>query len=183
MIGEMQGGNDERSRAAALAVADDDDDGGDDGLEIDMDIAEGDDGDDNASAAAMGEAAGDDADDAARHGLNWIAVLDARLYAPQARPLRHADKYAAALYWSIQTMTSVGYGDILPTNTLEVLSGTFLMLVGARRVACHVPRAAVCFFFGISNFLFGKSHSSRPPPVSVPFFLVLVLRPPDEVTP
>ena len=30
-----------------------------------------------------------------------------------------ADAYAAALYWSIMTLTSIGYGQMLPVNTAE----------------------------------------------------------------
>ena len=29
------------------------------------------------------------------------------------------DRYVSALYWSIMTLTSIGYGDIVPQNTYE----------------------------------------------------------------
>jgi len=38
--------------------------------------------------------------------------------------------YLAAMYWSIQTMTTVGYGDILPQSDVERAYSIFSMLLG-----------------------------------------------------
>jgi potassium voltage-gated channel Eag-related subfamily H protein 7 len=38
--------------------------------------------------------------------------------------------YQAGMYWAIATITSVGYGDIAATNTVERLVGSFLLLFG-----------------------------------------------------
>ena len=80
--------------------------------------------------AMIGEMQGGDREGSAA-APNWIYVLDQRMYDPQRRRCTHLDKYANALYWSIVTMTSVGYGDIVPQNTKEVWAATFIMLVGA----------------------------------------------------
>ena len=39
--------------------------------------------------------------------------------------------YAASLYWSIMTITSIGYGDVTPNTTLEYAVATVIMLLGA----------------------------------------------------
>lgn len=40
-------------------------------------------------------------------------------------------RYIDSLYWGIQTMTTIGYGDITPQNTEERLMGVFLLLVAS----------------------------------------------------
>jgi len=39
--------------------------------------------------------------------------------------------YVASLYWSVMTLTSIGYGDIIPASLGERVMCVFLMLVGA----------------------------------------------------
>ena len=43
----------------------------------------------------------------------------------------HGGVYMAALYWSVVTVTSVGYGDITPKNAHEMLFCTVYLLLGA----------------------------------------------------
>ena len=47
------------------------------------------------------------------------------------RGLSPSEVYAAAIYWSIVTITSIGYGDITPTNTNEMFVGTAILLFGS----------------------------------------------------
>ena len=41
------------------------------------------------------------------------------------------DKYVAAFYWTIMTVTTVGFGDIAAASTVERIYGIFVMMVGA----------------------------------------------------
>jgi hypothetical protein len=44
-------------------------------------------------------------------------------------------KYVAALYWATMTVTTIGYGDIRPTNEAEQVLCIFSMLIGASAYA------------------------------------------------
>ena len=41
------------------------------------------------------------------------------------------EKYSAAVYWAMYTLTSVGYGDISATNTTEMQVCTICLLIGS----------------------------------------------------
>jgi voltage-gated potassium channel len=54
-----------------------------------------------------------------------------------ARLLDHRDfhTFGDGLWWSLQTVTTVGYGDIVPRNTVGRLIGAALMLNGIALIA------------------------------------------------
>ena len=47
-----------------------------------------------------------------------------------AHAWHHGEQYSAALYWAIVTITSVGYGDITPTNSSEMRLTICCLLIG-----------------------------------------------------
>ena len=49
----------------------------------------------------------------------WIAAFVANERDTFDREVTHGDAYVAAMYWSFMTLTSIGYGDFYPLNTLE----------------------------------------------------------------
>jgi len=52
----------------------------------------------------------------------WIHGFDSSM--------SNIDNYVQSLYWIITTLTSVGYGDIVPTGNIEMLFTIFLQLFG-----------------------------------------------------
>ena len=49
---------------------------------------------------------------------------------PEILDMATYEKYIMAIYFTITTMTTVGYGDLSPNNTLEMMYGIFLMILG-----------------------------------------------------
>ena len=41
------------------------------------------------------------------------------------------DRYIYSLYWSLATMITIGYGDIVPSNTNETLFAVFIMVISS----------------------------------------------------
>ncbi|QDZ26107.1 ion transport protein [Chloropicon primus] len=50
------------------------------------------------------------------------------------------DRYAAALYWSTQTMTTIGFGDVTPSTVPELTVSIIVMIVGAVTFAYFVGK-------------------------------------------
>lgn len=84
-------------------------------------------------------------------------------------------RYVTTLYWSITTLTTVGYGDLHPVNTREMLFGIFYMLFnlgltaylignmtnmvvqGTRRTRNFVSNLSSLFLFDLSVLLSNRS--------------------------
>ncbi|MBN1302762.1 MAG: cyclic nucleotide-binding domain-containing protein [Melioribacteraceae bacterium] len=63
------------------------------------------------------------------HFAHWIAC--GWLYLRGIDPsLSLFDNYVKSLYWTITTITTVGYGDITPVNTIQIFYALFVELVG-----------------------------------------------------
>ena len=54
---------------------------------------------------------------------NWIDAFDFDLNAM-------SEMYTIAVYWTITTITTVGYGDISATSTAERIFACFIMIIG-----------------------------------------------------
>ncbi len=59
---------------------------------------------------------------------NWVANFRADYENEHGETPTGIDTYAAALYWSVMTLTSIGYGDVKPVNTAERLLCTAYMM-------------------------------------------------------
>jgi len=60
---------------------------------------------------------------------HWIACGWLTLQAPSSLP--PLTQYLRALYWTVTTLVSVGYGDIVPTTNAQMIYAIGAMLVGA----------------------------------------------------
>jgi hypothetical protein len=56
-----------------------------------------------------------------------------------------SEQYIRSLYWSITTMTTVGYGDISPARTSEYIIAMIVMLLGASMYAYIIGNVASLF--------------------------------------
>ncbi|MEN9204668.1 MAG: cyclic nucleotide-binding domain-containing protein [Thermostichales cyanobacterium BF4_bins_65] len=60
---------------------------------------------------------------------HWLACGWLVLQAPSSLP--PVTRYLRALYWTVTTLTSVGYGDIIPTTPAQMIYAIVTMIIGA----------------------------------------------------
>eukprot|EP00191_Tetraselmis_sp_GSL018_P005589 CAMPEP_0177605304 /NCGR_PEP_ID=MMETSP0419_2-20121207/16627_1 /TAXON_ID=582737 /ORGANISM="Tetraselmis sp., Strain GSL018" /LENGTH=989 /DNA_ID=CAMNT_0019099439 /DNA_START=131 /DNA_END=3101 /DNA_ORIENTATION=+ len=64
----------------------------------------------------------------------------------------NASRYITALYWSMSTLTTVGYGDVTPANDVEKVASMFAMVIGVTVFA---------YFMGTTASLITALHSTE----------------------
>ena len=65
--------------------------------------------------------------------------------------INHADfwkQYTTSLYWSLSTLSTVGYGDITPSTDEEKVLSMVVMLFGSVLYATIIGNVANCAFRG-----------------------------------
>lgn len=65
---------------------------------------------------------------------HWFTCIWLKIHGFETN-LTNVDNYIMALYWIITTLTSVGYGDIVPNGNIEMLFAILLQLVGVGALA------------------------------------------------
>lgn len=65
---------------------------------------------------------------------HWFTCVWLKIHGFETN-LTNVDNYVRALYWIITTLTSVGYGDIVPNGNSEMLFAILLQLVGVGGLA------------------------------------------------
>jgi len=65
---------------------------------------------------------------------HWFSCIWLRIHGFEAG-ISHLDNYIKALYYTITTLTSVGYGDIVPNGNAEMLFNILLQLTGVGLIA------------------------------------------------
>jgi voltage-gated potassium channel len=61
--------------------------------------------------------------------VHWIACGWLELRAP-AEYVKHVPHYVEAAYWALTTVATIGYGDVIPNGTAQMLYAMFVMLLG-----------------------------------------------------
>jgi len=61
----------------------------------------------------------------------WIFIGGNSIIPDLASPSSQHQQYMVAFYWTITTLTTIGYGDITPRSEIQLVYATFVMLLGA----------------------------------------------------
>ncbi|MGL5082758.1 MAG: ion transporter [Microcoleaceae cyanobacterium] len=70
-----------------------------------------------------------------KFGESWLTNSGLAVESPRT-------KYLRSLYWSITTLTTVGYGDITPTNDIEIIFTLMVMFLGISMYAFIIGNVA-----------------------------------------
>jgi len=62
--------------------------------------------------------------------VSWVTTLYYGAKTSPDTPCNPLELYAASLHWAVMTLTSIGYGDIVPVRFEEYIVGILCMLVG-----------------------------------------------------
>ena len=73
--------------------------------------------------------------------LSLVIIMGTAMYLVEGGSQEGFSSIAGSMYWTIVTMTTVGYGDIVPVTTLGKLVASFMMLLGYTIIA--VPTGIV----------------------------------------
>lgn len=71
----------------------------------------------------------------------WVGTFTAQQEA-KGRTVTPPDIYIASLYWSMMTLTSIGYGDLVPMNSTERLLSVFFMAISGVTWTYAIGQAA-----------------------------------------
>jgi voltage-gated potassium channel len=96
-------------------------------------------------------------------GLTWLSSAVAFTIVEDVGADGRVHSFFDALWWSTATITTVGYGDILPITTAGRIVGGFTMLVGISTFAIVTAKVAEILVRGPSA---PGLHPDLPPPVA-----------------
>jgi len=81
--------------------------------------------------------------------VSWLTVLFEEDRLSPDDPCNSWHVYSSALHWAVLTITSIGYGDIVPTRNAEYWGGVFCMLLGG--VVWATVIGGMCAVIGSSD--------------------------------
>jgi voltage-gated potassium channel len=75
---------------------------------------------------------------------------------------KNFDTLGLGLWWSVQTVTTVGYGDHVPTNVAGQLVAAFVMLLGLAFLAVITAAITSTFVARAAEEQTRRSHGAAP---------------------
>ena len=106
---------------------------------------------------------------------NWVYAFHEKHEEMTGNAPNASDKYAAALYWSIMTLTSIGYGQMTPENTPErYLCSLYMMLSGIIWTYVIGSVAAIATTLDPSTVAYENTMGRTPSPaLGITFMLII----------